>query len=71
MTPKDPVAETCGVLLSRGIATREVIAVAEQLRRIAEAGVAGEVELPQYQIRVRLLPPRGVPRKLYRPGRVS
>lgn len=68
----DPIAVVCGTLLSRGVATAEVLAVERRLRRIAAAGMACEVELPQFRLMVRLSPTRGARREhLHRPGRIT
>ena len=72
MTPRDPIAETCGLLLARGIAAREVIAVAARLRLIAEGGLAVTIELPEYAIAVTLPPAGGARRRhLHRPGCIA
>ena len=68
--PKDAIAQACGTLLSRGVATAEVLRVEARLRRIAKGGIGMTVELPEHGIAVTLLPAGGARRKLYRPGRI-
>lgn len=68
--PKSAIARACGLLMQRGVPTREVLEVEARLRRIAEGGLAVTVELPQYKLAVTLPPAGGARRKMFRPGSV-
>lgn len=69
---RSAIAKFCGELLARGVPTGQVLAAEARLRRIADGGLSGLVEFPEFHLACRLPPPGGARRKhLHRPGFVG